>query len=197
LSQSKTTSFGQGQFGLNQKEVTKLRGQSFTEQEKQDISRLRLRFERKSVSAQKVSDDPEEIIFKKREQEAIAKKVLESQVGAGSFVTVEQAFTPAGFSLTGGKPTQQKLFAKPNFIFGGVSEQEFQTQRREKNEQLARISEVQRQQKERSEKGEVLLAGISASGSTQREFLMQRGIALRGSNLNARALARLQERGLI
>jgi len=197
LSISRTTDFGTGKFGLTQKEITTIRSREFTDQEKQDIANLTLRFNRKSVSAQKVSDSPEELIFKKREQEALAKKLIQNQLGAGSFTTVEQKFTPAGFSLTGGKPTQEKLFAKPNFIFGGVSEEVFLSQRREKAEEFARIQEVQRLQKERTEKGEVILAGISASGETQREFLLSRGIALRGSSLNARALARLQERGLI
>jgi len=197
LSISKSTSFGQGQFTLSQAEITQLRNKEFTDQEKQDVANLTLRFNRKSVSAQKVSDSPEEIVFKKREQEALAKKLIRNQLGAGSFTTVEQKFTPRGFSLTGGKPTQEKLFAKPNFIFGGVSEEVFLQQRREKLETLSRVQEVARQQKERQEKGEVLLAGISASGQTQREFLLGRGIALRGSALNARALAKLQEQGLI
>lgn len=193
----KTTKFGQGQFGLSKQEITTIRNKDFTDQEKQDIANLTLRFNRKSVSAQKVSDSPTEIIFKKREQNELAKKLIRDQLGAGSFTTVEQFFTPAGFSLTGGKPTQQKLFAKPNFIFGGVSEEVFLQQRKEKAEELVRIQEVQRLQAERTARGDVILRGISASGTTQREFLLARGIALRGSELNARALARLQERGLI
>jgi len=232
----KTTKFGQGKFGLSEQEITAIRSKEFTDQEKQDIANLTLRFNRKTISAQKVSDQPEEIIFKKREQEALAKKLIRDQLGAGSFVIegglsigagrktpeslvtpsgavqVEGAFrgqpvidfsrplrglTPRGFSLTGGKGVQEKLFGKPNFIFGGVSVEEFQAQRKEKEEQFARIQEVNRLQKEAQEKGEVILRGISASGQTQREFLLARGIALRGSSLNARALAGLQAKGLI
>jgi len=193
----KTTSFGQGRLGLSQSEVDLIRNKEFTDQERQDIANLTLRFNRKSISAQRVSDAPEEIIFKKREQEAIAKKLIRNQLGAGSFTTVEQRFTPSGVSLTGGKPTMEKLFAKPNFIFGGVTEEVFLQQRREKLEEASRIQEVSRLQRERSERGDVILRGISASGQTQREFLLSRGIALRGSALNARALAKLQERGLI
>jgi len=197
ISIENTTKFGQGKFGLTQQEITTIRNKDFTDQERQDIANLTLRFNRKSVSAQQVSDSPTEIIFKKREQEELAKKVIKDQLGAGSFTTVEEVFTPAGFSLTGGKPTQQKLFAKPNFIFGGVSKEEFFRQRKEKMEETSRIQEVNRLQAERTERGDVILRGISASGTTQREFLLSRGIALRGSELNARALARLQERGLI
>lgn len=194
LSLDKTTKFGTGKFGLTQVEISQVRSQEFTDQERQDIANLTTRFQRKSVSAQKVSDSPEEIIFKKREQEAIAKKVLEANVGVGSF-TLAGGVTAERFGLV--KRTQEKLFAKPNFIFGGVSEKVFLQQRKEKAEEFARIQEVQRLQQERTEKGAVILRGISASGQTQREFLLGRGIALRGSNLNARALARLQERGLI
>jgi len=140
------------------------------------------------------------------------RKTPESLVTPSGAVQVEGAFrgqavidfsrplrglTPRGFSLTGGKGVQEKLFGKPNFIFGGVSAEEFQAQRKEKEEQFARIQEVNRLQKEAQEKGEVILRGISASGQTQREFLLARGIALRGSSLNARALAGLQAKGLI
>jgi len=197
LSRSKSTSFGQGQFGLNALEITQIRGGQFTEQEKQDIARLRIRFDRKSVSAQKVSDQPEEIILKKREQEAIAKKVLRSKFGAGAFTTVKEVFTPAGFSLTGGKPTQEKLFAKPNFIFGGISESEFLQQRAEKRNEIARLDENKRLAEQQIATGRAISSFIVTSGQTQKEFLLTRGIALRGSALNERALAKLQARGLI
>lgn len=197
LSLTKTSQFGTGKFGLSEQEITTIRSQDFTDQERQDIANLTLRFNRKTVSAQKVSDSPEEIIFKKREQEALAKRLLEANLGVGSFTTVPETFTPAGFSLTGGKPTQAKLFAKPNFIFGGVSEEVFLEQRREKAEEFARIQENARLQQERQRRGEVIEIGIAQSGETQREFLLSRGIKLTGSALNAKALARLQEKGLI
>lgn len=190
--------FGQGtQFVLNPLEIQNIRGARFTEQEKQDIANLRIRFDRKSVSAQKVSDQPEEIILKKREQEAIAKKVLQSKFGAGAFTTVKEVFTPSGFSLTGGKPTQQKLFAKPNFIFGGVSEAEFLEQRAEKADERARLEENKRLAEQQIETGRAISSMIVSTGLTQKEFLLTRGIALRGSALNERALAKLQARGLI
>ncbi len=190
--------FGQAtQFVLNPLEIQNIRGAKFTEQEKQDIANLRIRFDRKSVSAQKVSDQPEEIILKKREQEAISKKVLQSKFGAGAFTTVKEVFTPSGFSLTGGKPTQEKLFAKPNFIFGGVSEAEFLRQRAEKANEFARLQENKRLAEQQIETGRAISSMIVSTGLTQKEFLLTRGIALRGSALNERALAKLQARGLI
>ena len=197
LSIAKQVEFGKGQFGLNALEITQIRGAKFTEQEKQDIANLRIRFDRKSVSAQKVSDQPEEIILKKREQEAIAKKVLQSKFGAGAFTTVKEVFTPAGFSLTGGKPTQEKLFAKPNFIFGGFSESEFLKQRAEKADEFARLQENKRLAEQQIATGRAISSMIVSTGLTQKEFLLTRGIALRGSALNERALAKLQARGLI
>jgi len=189
--------FGKGNFGLNQLEITQIRGAKFTEQEKQDIANLRIRFDRKSVSAQKVSDQPEEVVLKKREQEAIAKKVLQSKFGAGAFTTVKEVFTPSGFSLTGGKPTQEKLFAKPNFIFGGVSESEFLRQRAEKADEVNRLAENARIAEQQIATGRAISSMIVSTGQTQKEFLLTRGIALRGSALNERALAKLQARGLI
>ena len=197
LSIEKQVEFGKGQFGLNALEITQIRGAKFTEQEKQDIANLRIRFDRKSVSAQKVSDQPEDIIIKKREQEAIAKKVLQSKFGAGAFTTVKEVFTPAGFSLTGGKPTQEKLFAKPNFIFGGFSESEFLKQRAEKADEFARLQENKRLAEQQIATGRAISSMIVSTGLTQKEFLLTRGIALRGSALNERALAKLQARGLI
>lgn len=190
--------FGVGtQFVLNPLEITSIRGAKFTEQEKQDIANLRIRFDRKSVSAQEVSDQPEEIVLKKREQEFISKKVLQSKFGAGAFTTVKEVFTPAGFSLTGGKPTQQKLFAKPNFIFGGVSEAEFLAQRAEKADEFARLQENRRLAEQQIATGKAISSMIVSTGLTQKEFLLTKGIALRGSALNERALAKLQARGLI
>jgi len=197
LSLEKGIEFGKGNFGLNLAEITKIRSGKFTEQEIQDIANLRIRFDRKSVSAQKVSDQPEDIIIKKREQEAIAKKVLQSKFGAGAFTTVKEVFTPSGFSLTGGKPTQEKLFAKPNFIFGGVSEGEFLRQRAEKADEFARLEENKRIAEQQIATGKAISSMIVSTGLTQKEFLLTRGIALRGSALNERALAKLQARGLI
>lgn len=197
LSVEKGIEFGKGQFGLNTLEITQIRGAKFTEQEKQDIAKLRIRFDRKSVSAQRVSDQPEEIILKKREQEAISKKVLQSKFGAGAFTTVKEVFTPSGFSLTGGKPTQEKLFAKPNFIFGGVSESEFLKQRAEKANEFSRLQENKRIAEQQIATGKAISSMIVSTGLTQKEFLLTSGIALRGSALNERALAKLQARGLI
>jgi len=194
LSISKSTQFGQGQFGLTAQEVTTIRRQEFTDQELQDIDALTARFQRKTVSAQAVSDTPEEIIQIKREQEAIARKVLESQVGAGSFTLVGGAVAEkAGLVDT----TQFKLFAKPNFIFGGVTEEVFVQQQQELQEKFARIAVAEQEMKTREVVGQQILSTISQAGQSQTDFLLSQGIGLRGGDLSAQALARLRERGLI
>jgi len=194
LNISKSTQFGQGQFGLTATEVTRIRAQGFTDQELQDIANLTARFQRKSVSAQRVSDSPEEIIFKKREQDAIAMKVLEGRFGAGSFTLVGgRVAEEAGLV----DRTQRKLFAKPNFIFGGVTEQEFLKRQGEIQEKFARIEVAEKETVQREQIGQQILSQISVTGQSQSDFLLSRGIGLRGGDLNAKALARLRERGLI
>lgn len=189
--------FGQGKdLALNPLETFQIRRKQFTEQERQDIAKLRLRFQRKSVSAQQVSDQAEDIIFNKREQEAIAKKVIESRFGAGSFVLVGGK-TAERFGLVEKGKTQQKLFAKPNFVFGGISEQEFLKQRAEKRIEFNRLEENRRKSSEEQSLGKVISAEILSTGLSQQEFLLTKGIALRGSPLNERALGKLQFQGLI
>jgi len=194
-----TGSFGFGDatkttFGLNALEIQQIRERALTEQEIQDIDKLKIRFQRKSVSAQRVSDSPEEIVFKKREQDAISRKVIESRFGAGSFV-IQGGKVAERFGLV--RSTQSKLFAKPNFIFGGVSEEVFLKQRAQKRDQFNRLKENRRKAEEETARGKVITAQLIETGQSQREFLLTRGIALRGGVLNERALGKLQARGLI
>jgi len=181
--------FGTAQFGLDQDEISRIRSQDFTDQEKQDISNLTLRFNRKSISAQKASDAPEEIIFKKREQEAIARKVLLSQ--GGSFTFSGGVRTRAGnvIDVKGG------LFGKSNFALGGKTPAEFQEQQENKALIEAKQQENAILNKQRIESGEQLISTIAKSGLNQRQFFQERGIALRTTqNLSSLALGKILER---
>jgi len=183
--------FGTGQFGLNQTEISEIRSQDFTDQEKQDISALTLRFNRKSASAQKVSDAPEEIIFKKREQEAIARKVLIQQ--GGTFVpNSANAVTRGGFVIFG----KGGLNASPSFALGGKSLEEFNKDQAEKARIDAKIAQNKILQQQRIETGEQIISTIKKSGLNQKQFLERAGIALRGGDLSALAIGKLQARGI-
>jgi len=184
--------FGTGQFGLSQDEVSKIRAQDFTDQEKQDIANLSLRFNRKSISSQQVSDAPEEIIMKKREQEAVAKKILSATGGRQVFSG--GVFTRGGTFIE----TKGGLFGKANFALGGVTPATFKQQQEDKARQEAKTEENRILRQQRQESGEQVLSTIKKSGLNQRQFLRQQGINVQGSTpLNLEALGRLRERGLI
>ena len=166
--------FGKADFGLDQEEISKIRSQDFTDQEKQDIANLTLRFNRKSASSQKVSDAPEEIVFKKREQEAIAKKVLISQGGSFTFSGGVRTRSGNVIDVKGG------LFGKENFALGGKTPAEFQQQQKEKAEIEFKLQENKILRKQRIETGEQVISTIKKSGLNQKQFFQERGIALRG-----------------
>ncbi len=178
--------FGTAQFGLNQEEISEIRSQDFTDQEKQDIANLTTRFNRKSASAQRVSDSPEEIVFKKREQEAIAKKVLISQGGSFTF--------SGGVRTRGGHLIETKggAFGSSNFALGGKTREEFAEQQRQAGLIDAKKRENEILRTQRIESGEQLVQTIKKSGLNQKQFFQERGIALRGSgNLSALALGKI------
>jgi len=178
--------FGTADFGLSQDEISSIRSKDFTDQEKQDIANLTLRFNRKTASSQKVSDAPEEIIFKKREQEAIAQKVLISQ--GGSFTFSGGVRTRAGnvIDVKGG------LFGKSNFALGGKTPAEFEQQQKEKAEIEFKLQENKILQLQRIETGEQVISTIRKSGLNQKQFFQERGIALRGGNvLSALAIGKI------
>ena len=181
--------FGTAQFGLDEKEISEIRSQDFTDQEKQDIANLTTRFNRKSASAQNVSDAPEEIIFKKREQEAIARKVLLSQGGSFTFSGGVRTRSGNVIDVKGG------LFGKSNFALGGKTPEEFEEQ--QKNKALIETKQQENAilNKQRIESGEQLISTIAKSGLNQRQFFQERGIALRTSqNLSSLALGKILER---
>lgn len=181
--------FGTAQFGLGQEEISRIRAEDFTDQEKQDISNLTLRFNRKSASAQRVSDAPEEIIFKKREQEAIARKVLESQ--GGSFTFSGGVRTRSGNLID----TKGGLFGASNFALGGKTVEQFNEDQKNKAQIEAKQRENAVLRTQRIESGEQLISTIAKSSLTQKQFFQERGIALRGSaNLSALALGKILSR---
>ncbi len=181
--------FGTAQFGLNEDEISKIRAEDFTDQEKQDISNLTLRFNRKSASSQRVSDAPEEIIFKKREQEAIARKVLESQGGSFTFSGGVRTRSGNVIDVKGG------LFGKSNFALGGKTPAEFEEQQKEKALVEAKQRENAILRTQRIESGEQLISTIKKSGLNQKQFFEQSGIALRGGNvLSALSLGKILAR---
>jgi len=178
--------FGTAQFGLDETEISKIRAEDFTDQEKQDISNLTVRFNRKSASAQRVSDAPEEIIFKKREQEAIAQKVLASQGGSFTF--------SGGVRTRGGHLIETKggLFGSSNFALGGKTVEEFNADQKSKAEVEAKQRENAILRKQRIETGEQLISTIKKSGLNQKQFFQESGIALRGGNvLSALSLGKI------
>ena len=61
--------------------------------------------------------------------------------------------------------------------------------------ELHEQNKILNQQREKT--GRQIQSTIAKSGKNQKDFLKSSGIALRGGNLNAKALARLRERGLI
>ena len=185
---STNSSAGLG-FSLKQSEVDNIRKQPFTTQEKADIVALQNRFNRKDPATQKLKDSPEEVIFKKREQEAIARKTL----GTNNFVF------SGGQRTRSGAVIEQKggLFGKANFALGGVTPAQFQKQQEEKQQQQAKIEQNKILQEQRQKSGTAILSTIAKSSLNQKEFLQKRGINLNTGNLNAKALARLAERGLI
>ncbi len=187
--------FGTGQFGLDQKEVSEIRSRDFTDQEKSDIARLQIRFNRKSASAQRVSDSPEEIVFKKREQEAIAIKKLSASKAQGGF--------GANFTFSGGVRTrggfliEEKggLFGSSNFALGGKTREEFAEDQRQKGLIEAKIQENKVLAQQRIETGEQVISTIKKSGLNQKQFFQERGIGLRGGNtLSALAIGKIISR---
>lgn len=193
-----TTNFSSGQsFSLSESELTQLRSKSFTAQEKRDLEALKLRNTRKIARGTdpRLIQSPEKIIMTKREQALVSRKQIESKFGAGAFVQVGGATTASGASL--GITAQAKLFAKPNFEFGGVSRATFEAQQTAKTAQRARIQENQARAAAQTERGREIARVSGLSKQSQKIFLASKGINLQGGALTQRALGRLAEQGLI
>jgi len=206
---------GSFKFGqLTKSQVGEIRAQPFTEQELQDIDALTIRFAGKSKSAQRVSDSPEEIVLKKREQAFISRQVLggsnfiksnlnvsgaptgvQVEFGGVDFSRIDRGLTPRGFSLGGSK--EAGLFGNPNFLLGGVSPEVFKQQRMDREEIFTKQAENKALNEQREATGRQIISTIAKSGMNQKQFLLNKGVALRGGDLNPRAIARLRERGLL
>jgi len=192
IGQTVTTNSSDGSgFTLRQSEVDNIRKQPFTVQEKADIVNLQNRLNRKDPAVQKLKDSPEEVIFKKREQEAIARKNLVASGGKFQFSGGQRTRLGNLIDVKGG------LFGKANFALGGKTPAQFQKQQEEKETQQAKIQQNKILQEQRQKSGTAILSTIAKSSLNQKEFLQARGINLNTGNLNAKALARLAEKGLI
>jgi len=205
--------------GLNAGARKELRAQPFTKQEQADIVALTARFNRKSTASQRVSDSPQEIIFKKREQAEIARRSLggdlfvKSVINPSGFKTgvqveglkfgqaefdvsrIDRGLTISGFSL-GGDP-KGGLFANATFLTGGVSLETFRKQQIATMERIIKLRQNAMLREQQEKTGEQILSTIAKSSLNQKEFLQARGINLNTGDLSARALAKLREKGLI
>ena len=188
---STNSSAGLG-FTLSKSESDRIRKLPFTTQEKKDIISLQNRLNRKDPSVQKLKDSPQEVIFKKREQDALARKQVTQQTG-GNFVFSGGQRTRSGalIEVKGG------LFGNPNFALGGKTPAEFEAQQKEKALQTAKLEQNRILQEQRAKTGQTILSTIAKSGMNQNQFLLNSGFNLQGGDLNAVALAKLREKGLI
>ncbi len=213
------SSFRNTVLGLNTGARKELRAQPFTKQEQADIVALTERFNRKSASSKRVSDSPQEIIFKKREQAEIARRTLggdafvKSVINPSGFKTgvqveglkfgqaefdisrIDRGLTIRGFSLGGS--TSGGLFASSTFLTGGVSLDVFRQQQIASMEKTIKLRQNAMLNEQRERSGEQLLSTIAKSGMNQKQFLQARGINLNTGDLSAKALGRLREKGLI
>jgi len=187
---SSNSSSGLG-FTLTKDETDRISKQPFTQQEKADIIALQNRLNRKDPALQELKDSPEVVIRKKREQEALARKELENQ--GGKFVFSGGQVTRGGhlIEVKGG------LFGNPNFALGGKTPEEFAEQQRQAGLRDARIEQARILQAQREVTGQTIISTIKKSGMNQKEFLRGAGVNLNTGDLNAKALARLRERGLV
>jgi hypothetical protein len=185
---SNTSSKANSVLGLNAKQVQELRAQPFTKQEQIDIANLTTRFNSKSAQVQKFKDSPQEVIFKKREQEAIAKQVL----GGSNFVTSQGGVTRGGTII----PDVTSLFGKANFALGGKTREEFDQQQLDKIAITKKTEENALLRAQAQQSGEQVLQTINKSGFNQKQFLFNAGINLQGSDLSAVAIGKLQAKGI-
>jgi len=191
-----TTQFSTGEsFKLSRGELQDIRQKELTSRERIDLLALQQRFARKTQEKQRIATAPRELIFQKREQEALAIKQIESKFGPGAFVQVGGATTRSGATL--GITPQKKLFAKPGFEFGGVTREVFEQQQRDKEIQAVKVAATRQAAARQTAVGADIIRLAGLSEESQRIFLASKGINLQGGPLNQRALGRLREQGLI
>lgn len=159
---------------LNAERVGSIRAQPFTKQEQQDIKNLQTRFNSKSIAVQNVKDSPEEVVQQKRIQAEVALQSFDS-----------------------------KSVQNPNFAIGlpsDASQSDIDLalrQRQERDQVLVKVEQNRILGIQREKSGEQILQTINKSGMNQKQFLQGVGINLNGGNLNAKAIARLREQGLL
>jgi len=162
---------GSFEFGLSADQLGIIQAQPFTEQEIKDIEALRIRRNSKTSAVRKLKDKPEVVIQKKRAQEAIAKGVFNS-------ASVQN----------------------PNFALGlpstaTIDDIELAIRQRQSQDAIhVKIAENQALAEQRITTGNQIIDTIKKSGFNQKQFLLNQGIALRGQDLNAKAIAKLNER---
>jgi len=191
------TQFSTGEsFRPSKSELVDIRKKDLTEREREDLERLIFRFDKKkSIAIQQRTKrfkgtDPRQLILQKREQEALSKKQLIGRFGPGTFTQniSREAFRDFP-TLTRGKPPQLKLFAKPGFVFGGVSEQVFRQQRAEKGAQEIRIAENRARAEQQRRLGGAVEKVAGLSRESQALFLRSKGIALRGGAIKSKSFS--------
>jgi len=159
----------------------------FSALDKRDIAALDLRRQQSDFSGRKLSGS--DVVLQKRLEAAKATKVL----GAENFVFSGGVKTRSGALIE----TKGGLFGSPDFALGGVSQATFLQQQADKSIIDANRAANQARADANIGIGNILIQEIESSGQSQKDFLLASGINLTGSDLNARALGRLQEQGLI
>ncbi len=159
----------------------------FSALDKSDIAALDLRREQSGFSGRKLSGS--DVVLQKRLEEVKAKRIL----GAGNFVF------SGGIRTRTGELIDKKggLFGSTNFALGGVSVETFLKQQADRSIIDANRAAGQARADANLGIGNILIQEIESSGQSQKDFLLAAGINLQGSDLNARALGRLQEQGLL
>jgi len=172
--------------GLNEAQRAEIRAQPFTKQELEDIQALTSRFNAKSSASQRVSDSGVEIVLKKREQARIAERFV-------NIVTSFGGTTRGGFVI----PDKRGLNLNPDFVLGGKSLAEFNADQESKRAITLKQEQNRALATQREATGTQIISTIAKSGMNQKQFLLTQGIALRGGDLNPKAIAKLREKGLI
>ncbi len=165
---------GSFQFGLTQSELGSINAQPFTRQEIEDLESLKQRLRALTPAQRKLKDDPRVTIQKKRAQEVIATGV---------------------FNAESTKNVNFALGLRANASASDIAL--VRRQRLERDAIFIKIAENKALQEQRVTTGNQIIDTIRKSGFNQKQFLLSQGIALRGGNLNAVAIAKLQEKGLI
>lgn len=155
----------------------------FSARDLSDVTALNLR--RGSGRQQSGAD----IVITKRLEALKSRKIL----GESNFQFSGGVRTRSGFLID----TKGGLFGKSNFALGGKTQAQFIEQQRVKALQIAKRNVSQIRGATNQAIGAIIQESSGTTTESQRAFLLAQGINLQGSALNAKALGRLQEQGLI